>query len=365
MSSTTERERALARRALADALHPGSPDVSHLLSGGPERLAHALPEARWSGVTALLAHRLDAAGRLPEISRAVRTELRQAMLDAQTVARTVAASAGALLKTLERSGVRNIVLKGAALAHTVYEHPWLRPMCDVDVLIDPARFEESLHRLETAGFRLPPKETIAFTRDVSKCVPVGASDGAGVELELHWAIVQEHRQTVNTTRLFEQARPFELDGHQALILGPVDLLLHQTVHHAYHVFEPKLIWLVDLALLHLHAPPPGHILEEAERWGMRIPLALSVLHLEKVFPGCVQPALIDAARAHRRAGVLARLGSDADPLTLLRGWKSAKTQLFWKLVTLDSPRQMAAQLAAWTSRARRHGARPGQVVTIE
>jgi hypothetical protein len=353
-----------ARRALAEALHPSSPDPQRLLSS-PEVTRTALAEARWGGVEALLAHQLDELGQLPALPDTARSTLRRAVLDAQGAAHTIREAATRLARTLAQADVRFIFLKGAALAHTLYEAPWLRPMCDVDVLIDPKRFDASLKALSIAGFRLPSDRVLAFTREVSKCVPVAPPDGLEVELELHWSVVQEQRQRVDVAALFERAQPFELAGTPAWALGPVDLLLHQTVHHSYHVFEPKLIWLMDLALLHRQAPPADALIAEARRWGMSTSLALSVRHVEKVFPGVVQPDLVSFARRRRRAGVLARLGADADPITLLRGWKSPKTQLFWKLLTLDGPRQMAAQLAAWASRARRHGARPGEIVTID
>src|SRR4029077_12480025 len=37
---------------------------------------------------------------------------------------------------LSSARIRAAVLKGAALAHTVYEAPHLRPRCDTDILID-------------------------------------------------------------------------------------------------------------------------------------------------------------------------------------------------------------------------------------
>lgn len=246
----------------------------------------------------------------------------------------------------------------------VYEAPAHRPMSDIDVLIDPARFDEALEALREAGFRLPSDETLAFTREFSKCVPVRLPAGGDPELELHWSIVAEDRQRVDVAGLFERAQPIAVSGVPALALGATDLLLHQSLHHAYHVFEPKLIWLVDLALLHCRRPPPDPILKEARRWPMRTPLALSVLHLEKVFPGVVHPTLARLANTSR-ARAYAALAGDPDPLTLLRGWKSPKTQIIWKLLMLDGPRQAAAQLRTWLTRARRHGAAPGQVVEVD
>ena len=58
-------------------------------------------------------------------------EMRAAAVDDVARTRELVRVAGAL----EGAGCRPIVFKGAALAHTHYRQPWLRPRLDVDVLV--------------------------------------------------------------------------------------------------------------------------------------------------------------------------------------------------------------------------------------
>src|SRR4029450_8211514 len=61
-----------------------------------------------------------------------------------------------LLADLADAGIRALVFKGAPLAHTHYEQPWLRLYTDVDLLVRDEDMDAAATRLERIGcVRLP------------------------------------------------------------------------------------------------------------------------------------------------------------------------------------------------------------------
>ena len=71
------------------------------------------------------------------------------------------------ISALQRAGIEPIVLKGGALARTVYADPGLRPMTDLDLLVPPQAMERAGTVLASIGYRLSGRlsgQPVAFQR---------------------------------------------------------------------------------------------------------------------------------------------------------------------------------------------------------
>lgn len=90
------------------------------------------------------------------------------------------------LPALGEAGIPVVVLKGAALAETVYPEAGLRPMSDVDLLIPARWLRESIRILKTCGYTL--------LKITSHAVLEGGPHNA-VFVELHWALVPNKAQS--------------------------------------------------------------------------------------------------------------------------------------------------------------------------
>jgi hypothetical protein len=94
-----------------------------------------------------------------------------------------------VLNACQRHSIQVLVLKGAALAETVYKDIALRPMSDVDLLVKPAQLAQTRHLLATLGFVLMGLEmhtgyTEEFRSEETWC-KVGAVE---VAIDLHWGL---------------------------------------------------------------------------------------------------------------------------------------------------------------------------------
>lgn len=358
MSGDGARQGCEPEKLLAALLNPSRPGKA-ALPREPGAVHELVAQAARHRVGPLLARILECSGELESLPEAALAALRRQVLDATFARARLADAAGAALDALAAAGIPVVLLKGAALGELTYAKPAERPMTDVDLLVPPGSLDEALTCLETSGFGLPSAEAIAFWKESFYNVPATTREGVEAGVEIHWSIAQAERYAVDVDGLFERARPLVYEGREVLALGPADLLLHQALHHSYHFFEPKLIWLHDLALLHVQGPPVEEALERAAQWGMRTALALSVAQLEKVYPGCAARGLANLVESTPRARrILSRKGS-SHPIELIAGWEQRRTQLLLAFAMLDSAGQRVRALSSWARRTVRHGDRAG------
>jgi hypothetical protein len=157
-----------------------------------------------------------------------------------------------VLGALADSGVRALVIKGAALAYTVYEQPWHRPRLDTDILVATADVEPAARVLTQCGYdRCEAISTGAF---VSHQVAFERSDAQGLRhvIDLHWKIANPQllSNAVPFEELWTDSVPVPALGAAARMPSPVNALLIGCIHRlAHHQGHDRLIWLYDLHLL--------------------------------------------------------------------------------------------------------------------
>jgi hypothetical protein len=353
--SETDRR---ALQALALALHPREPRLEPLAAFGPPEWPGLVALAAGHRVAALLAARLGEAGLLDRLPEPSRMRLRQQVMDDELLRARLERIFGRAAQALDDAGIPFVALKGTALGALVYERPALRPMSDVDLLVPPAARREAVAALGAAGFRQPDDSEIAFWEDAYYNAPVIDPEDE-TSVEIHWSIAQEGRHRPDVDRMIEASRRVEIAGRSCRVLAETDLLLHQVLHHAYHYFQPHLLWIQDLARLHAARPAVEEVLARARAWGMRLPLALSVAQVDKVHPGLVDPRLLDLPRRLPRARLMLGWWRSADPVEIVRAGHRRRRQLACGLLMLDRPGQVIRTARSWLGRALRHGDRAG------
>jgi hypothetical protein len=142
-----------------------------------------------------------------------------------------------------------LLLKGAALAHSIYSAPHLRAALDVDVLIDPSDEPRVVDLVRELGYSFGHGHDPGFAKQHHH-LPTAMTerDGFPIVLEIHrdaMSLDQPHSLTLRTLTqppqiIHRGARP------SGLAFGHVDMLHHL----ARHAFEPsdhvRLIHLYDL-----------------------------------------------------------------------------------------------------------------------
>lgn len=205
---------------------------------------HIVGLAAFHGALPLLA----ASARQTPLAGGMAAPLRRAL---DTRAAAVALKTGvliqdldAVLEHLQRAEIEPLVLKGPALASTLYPDPALRPFNDLDLLCPAHQLDAACRLLCADGYIPRPQEATA-------------QDGFHVQfhsantptiVELHADLLQLGLPTRCLATLWDHPQPVTIHGVRALALAPEHQLLHLCVHLHTHGYS-RLIWFKDLDLL--------------------------------------------------------------------------------------------------------------------
>lgn len=173
---------------------------------------------------------------------------------------------GQALAALEGAGLRAVALKGAHLAPLVYGDLALRPMADLDLLVEDAAAAEAA--LRPLGYTSLPGEEWMAQRYGHHTL----RDAAGGILELHESIAALSARSLDHCALWARTERVSLAGVPALVLAPEDLLLHICLHAgAQDLFLGGLRPFYDLAaILHHYGArlDQGLAAARAHEWGL-------------------------------------------------------------------------------------------------
>jgi hypothetical protein len=152
-----------------------------------------------------------------------------------------------VLRALDEHKIPVIVLKGSALAETVYASGALRPMGDIDLLVQTDHVSRAEDTLVYLGYRLP-----VGTRDAprERNYHVRYTIDRGIPVEIHWGLEEPWTPVrVDLEGIWRRASPATIATCPALIMAPDDLVLYLCLHTAYHhKLEHSLQGLCDISL---------------------------------------------------------------------------------------------------------------------
>jgi hypothetical protein len=157
-------------------------------------------------------------------------------------ARGRASLAGEALGALAVAGIRASPLKGASVAHTLYDEPAHRPMNDLDLLVPPADFERAVVVLERLGYRrtLSPRTSFA----TSGTMTFERTEG-GEPIDLHATVLHALRCRLDLEHVWGRAKPGFGPFPMAWRLDPIDQALFHFAHAAKHELAVSLLSYLD------------------------------------------------------------------------------------------------------------------------
>ncbi|UCE84677.1 MAG: nucleotidyltransferase family protein, partial [Deltaproteobacteria bacterium] len=138
------------------------------------------------------------------------------------------------LCALAAAGMRGVLMKGAALAHTIYASPCLRPRADADLLVHERDREAAERVLARCGYTRAPR--IAGKRIEYQAPYYRDAHGLRHVIDLHWRVF--NRQVLADRFPFDElaARAVRVPAiaEAARALDPVDALLVACLHAPAH-----------------------------------------------------------------------------------------------------------------------------------
>jgi len=157
-----------------------------------------------------------------------------------------------ILNTFKQENIEILVLKGAALANTVYPQPGLRPMRDMDILVKNQEALRAQAKLVELGFNARVPASLANQSIHHLPIANRLDDGLTVSLELHYQLLPSMAHPVYYEELSPDASSFSVNGVAAQTLGHEDMLWH-IYRHSFApplIGQPiRLIWMADFVSL--------------------------------------------------------------------------------------------------------------------
>jgi hypothetical protein len=156
-----------------------------------------------------------------------------------------------VLDALAQAQVRPILLKGTALAYTVYASPALRPRQDTDLIIRHQDLDAAREVMRAIGYAAPVYcdgdhlfHQFVLTKD----------DHFGVQhaFDIHWKISTQSlfADLLTYDEVLTRAIPVPAIGSHARAAGPLHALLLACVHPVMHHRNlERVIWVYDIHLL--------------------------------------------------------------------------------------------------------------------
>lgn len=205
----------------------------------------------------------------------------------------------ALLETadaLRAAGISFAVLKGPALAHTIYPDPSQRDYLDLDILV--ADVDASVRALGARGIaRLNDEVRAGFDRRFGKAVTLCNADR--IEIDVHRTIAPgPFGQLAAAGQLLPAARSFTLAGVELPTLSTEEHLVQGCYHLVLGGDEPRGSNVRDIALL-LSEPTldAERVLALARGWKGEAVVAQAIRSCAERVPMTATP-LTDWARSH-------------------------------------------------------------------
>jgi hypothetical protein len=139
------------------------------------------------------------------------------------------------LATLSEAGIPVTLLKGAAMATTVYRSFMERPMNDIDLLIEPHQASRARGLMLKSGWApdptLPNDESYASHHHLA---PLIDASGTGHRLELHTALLpHRHPFNISDDALRLCSQPVCVGDSWARVLSAAHHAVYVTVHWAW------------------------------------------------------------------------------------------------------------------------------------
>ena len=180
--------------------------------------------------TPVLWRRLSAIASLPEDAQPLHrmsmvSEFRMAHLESRLLS---------ALDTLEESEIEPVLLKGAALALTVYGSFIARPMSDVDLLVQRDNVMRAREALIASGWTEGVENSPEFYEGHHHLQPLVDAQGTGTSLELHTSLFFEgHPFALTSEDIRRRADKVVVRGRTVLVPSVHDQLLHLCLHFAW------------------------------------------------------------------------------------------------------------------------------------
>lgn len=203
-----------------------------------------------------------------------------------------------------RARIPAVVLKGGALATTLYPDPALRPMSDLDLLIPRTQFAAADALLRAAAFSSPLELRHDFAPRLTNYRAYARHGRQPAHVELHWHLFKSpyYWGRVPMEWFWERTAEIKIQGRPVSVFTREAQLVHLGAHYALHHRAERLIWSYDLARLIAREREVldwEAVADAAARFGLTQALGVALARTAQTWGVCAPSAVVSRLNAAR------------------------------------------------------------------
>ena len=244
-----------------------------------------------------------------------------------------------VFSTLAANEIPTIILRGAALADTVYAAPALRHSHDIDILLEPRYRDSTLTLLASLGF-VPLRK-----KAPTDSLKVELKHGSGLPLVLHRNLFEIPFYNPDISELWSRSHTRVIADVEVRVLSPADALLHLCGHASYSPSRESFRWISDAwFVIDRHRDLDWDLLLDcAHRSHLTLPLSVTLGYLTKDLNTPVPSSFLDrlfttASKTTAIGRELALFGARSalrggfkNLIRKTRGWRGRAFVITWML----------------------------------
>jgi hypothetical protein len=205
-----------------------------------------------------------------------------------------------ILRKLNQSKTRVVLLQGIHLLQQIYQDVGLRPLTDIDVWVLPEDFKAVDKTLRKLGYLKDSVYPKTFKRD---------STIIDVNTHILWADrIKSRRFLIKASQedIYENCRAVDIESETGDCLSRVDQIIYLSLHAFKHNLN-RLIWLVDIKnlLKDWEASDWAALAKRSRELGIKHVVRYILFYLDQLF-GCELPTDARKIFEYKKIGYLER-----------------------------------------------------------
>jgi len=227
-----------------------------------------LTQLQYHGIIPLLYLKIRHLTQMLRPPEVVITRMRETFLLSQARYLRMERQLAEILRALKSKGICPLIIKGPALAWSVYPDPATRPSVDIDLLVKAEQYLTTRKVLNRLKYQCPYERFEVFQHLFnSESFVCQNKTIRRVMVDLHWSVFQYHgiERNDGLGEFFHRAKIVETPTLNFKTLSSVDALIQAAFHLIlHHPNSMRLLWISDIALLaqQLNVPKDWEVLQE-------------------------------------------------------------------------------------------------------
>jgi hypothetical protein len=206
-----------------------------------------------------------------------------------------------VLAAFRQAGVAALPVKGVVLAETLYGSLALRPLGDIDVLVQPSDLPGARAALGALGFAQAAEPGYENAHHPYHDPPYYRHAAGGtICLELHWGLWASQFFQLKTNALWRRAVRAQLHGADVAILSPEDTLLHLAIHRSRSALRLRFVCdVAELLRRHRATLDWEYLLAQTHAAGARTTMFYTLALAEQLLDGPLPAGLLASLHVSR------------------------------------------------------------------